>query len=327
MRVVLAIILMVLASGCLGGEEPKEPRESPDVGPEVLPEVETPQIKILGEYPMGDFGRLKNLTVLTKEITVGNESYAYYQALYTWDGVIYRSGALNWRPPDENGSLPVGPPRAPGDAYNAAFQWIRNTTPEDALFLSWWDYGDLIRIFAQRDALISDPCPRSECFDTLSDDEKDVFRYEDVERFEDVVKFFTSSEEEAYKIAGKYGVDYVFVTYEDFSKSWAIEYLAGKDRVIKVFNVPRSGDKDRDLENLANMFAQHRVSAYYVKGDPEKYVVWYITPEDILQIKERLLLNLLPFRIYPENVFIWDMLNKFKLVYQEENYIYIFKVE
>ena len=325
MRVVLAILLTaILASGCLGGEEPRDRPEIPASEAPLKPEM--PQIKVLGEYPMGDYGRLKNFTVITKEITVGNESYAFYQALYTWDGVIYRSGALNWRSPEENGTLPLAPPRTPGDAYKAAFQWIRNATPENAVFLSWWDYGDLIRIFAQRDALISDPCPR--CFDTLSEDEKDVFRYEDAERFDDVVKFFTSSEDDAYKIAEKYDADYVFVTYEDFSKSWAIEYLAGKSRVIKVFNVPRSGDKDTDLENLANTFAQYRVSAYYVKTDPEKYVVWYIAPEDVLQINERLLLNLLPFRIYPENVLVWDMLDKFNPVYRDdENYIYIFKVE
>lgn len=316
---IILLLSMVLVLGCLTGEE-----KGRDEDKEI---TQTPQpsftIHVVEETPLGDFGKIKNVTLLTKQLRRGNESYSYYQAIYYWEDVAYRTGALNRFYPEEKDVLPLLPP---GRAYMEAFEWIKNNTPEDAVFLSWWDYGDLIRVFAQREALISDPCASEKCLQTLSDDETDVFRYEDEIRFNDVVKFFTSSEDEAYEIAKKYGVDYVFVTYEEFPKSWAIDYLAGKEALIRSFRVLSTGDRERDLQRIAEGFIKHRVSAYFVRGE-EEYIIWYLVPEDVPKIKERLLLGLLPFKIRPENIAPREMLNNFQLVYSDdEEYIYIFKV-
>lgn len=330
MKTALIIILsLVLAAGCIGGGQAKDKATVKTNEPAKLPETQTyePSINVIGEYSLGDFGKLKNVTLLTKELDKGNESYSYYQAIYYWKGVAYRTGALNRARVEEKGVLPLSPPQAYGNAYDEAFQWIKNNTPENAVFLSWWDYGDLIRVFAQREALISDPCSRPKCLETLSDDEKDVFRYEDDEKFSDVVKFFTSDEDEAYKIAKKYGADYVFVTYEDFPKSRAIDYLAGEKGVVRVFTVETTGNQAEDLKKIGNGFTEHRVSAYFAREDEGTYTIWYLVPEDVQKIKERTLLNLLPFKLYPGNFNVREMLTNFKLVYQDdEGYVYIFKV-
>lgn len=318
MKKILLLFALAIVLGCLAEEEKVVDRK---IETELPPQV---TISVVAEYPLGDFGKIKNVTLLSKELRRGDESYSYYQAIYHWKGVAYRTGTLNRFYPEEKDVLPLLPP---GRAYSEAFEWIKNNTPEDAVFLSWWDYGDLIRVFAQREALISDPCASAECLQTLSDDETDVFRYEDSERFNDVVKFFTSSEDEAYRIAKKYGADYVFVTYEEFPKSWAINYLAGKEPLIRSFIVSSTGDTERDLQNIAEGFIKHRVSAYFARGEEEKYTIWYLVSEDVPKIKDRLLLSLLPFKIMPGNISTREMLNNFQLVYSDdEEYIYIFKV-
>ncbi len=329
MKMVFVIILaLILASGCMAEDQPKEKVDTgKPINTDALPVANEPSVTVIGEYPLGDFGKLKNVTLLTKELVMGNDSYSYYQAIYYWNGEAYRTGALNRIYPDNEDILPLSPPHAPGNAYGKAFEWVKNNTPEDAVFLSWWDYGDFIRVFAQREALISDPCSKSQCLKTLSDDEKDIFRYEDDEKFNDVLKFFTSDEDEAYKIAKKYGVDYVFITYEDFQKSSAIEYLAGKKGLMRVFTVDATGDRDKDLEKIIEGINEHRVSAYFIKKQNGKYYVWYLVPEDVQKIRERLLLNLLPFNLLPGNFNVWEMLNNFELVYKDEgDYVYIFKV-
>lgn len=328
MRIAFIFILIfafAIASGCLGEEKAKEKISSEKAYSDSKPPGVS--IKLVESRYIGDFGKLKNVTILTKELIKGGKSHRFYQAIYYWKGEAYRTGALNLKPGKNKSVLPVSPPETNTDAYAAAFQWIRNNTPEDAVFLSWWDYGDLIRLFTQRETLISDPCSRPECLKTLSDDELDVFRYEDDQKFFDVVRFFNSNEDEAYKIAKKYGVDYVFVTYEDFAKMWAIDYLGGKKDVLRVFRLEATGDKVKDIQKIYSAFEQLQVSAYFIRGYSDVYEIWYLVPEDVPKVRERLLLSLLPLKIYPDNIYTRDMLSNFQLVYHDkEEYIYIFKV-
>lgn len=319
---ILLLFALILALGCLStGEKSEKPSDGTDRKIELPPPI---TINIIAEYPLGDFGKIKNVTLLSKEVIKGKESYSFWQATYYWKGIAYRTGALNRFYPEEKEVLPLLPP---GKAYSRAFEWIKNNTSEDAVFISWWDYGDLIRVFAQREALISDPCSSERCANTISDDETDVFKYEDQEKFDDIVRFFTSDEEDAYKIAKKYRADYVFVTYEEFPKSWAIEYIAGSQPSLRYFEVPLTGDGELDTKNIANGLVKYRVSAYFFKPSEDRYTVWYLIPEDTSKIKENMLLSLLPLKIMPDNTDTRDMLNNFQLVYTDaEEYIYIFKV-
>ncbi|MDP6612783.1 MAG: hypothetical protein QF673_02040 [Candidatus Hydrothermarchaeota archaeon] len=317
------LIALIILSGCLTQDEsPGIEDNGADKGIETPPkEVIT---NIVGSEELGDFGKIKNLTLISKEIKIPGNEYLIYQATYVWKGEKYRTGSLTRAYPDNESEIPLYPP---GAQYKRAFDWIRGNTPEDAVFISWWDYGDMIRVFAQREALISDPCKSIKCLYTLSDDEIDVFRYENDEKFLDVQKFFTTNEDEAYNITRKYGVDYVFVTYEEFGKSWAIEGIAGAKPSLRIFEVPRTGDMEVDKKNILNEIVKYRVSAYYISPFEDSYTVWYLLPEDIPKIKENIFLSLLPLEILPDNIDTRDMLNNFELVYSdEEEYIYIYKV-
>jgi asparagine N-glycosylation enzyme membrane subunit Stt3 len=38
-----------------------------------------------------------------------------------------------------------------------ALEWIKNSTPEDAVFLNWWDYGHMIVGYAERESVSKNP--------------------------------------------------------------------------------------------------------------------------------------------------------------------------
>jgi hydroxylamine oxidation protein HaoB len=316
------LVALIILSGCLAQDEsPGIEGNGANKGVALPPEV---TIDIIGTEELGDFGKIKNLTLVSKEIKSSEGEYSIFQATYIWKGEKYRTGTLNRAHPDNESELPIYPP---GAQYKRAFEWIKENTPEDALFISWWDYGDLIRIFAEREALVSDPCRSMKCLDTLSDDEIDVFRYEDDEKFLDVQKFFTTNEDEAYRIAKKYGADYVFITYEEFSKSYAINYIAGTQPSLRNFQVPLTGDREQDTKNIVEALKVHKVGAYFFKSIGDKHVTWYIQPQDVAKIKEKMLPRLLPLQILPGNEYARELLENFELVYSdEEEYIYIYKI-
>jgi dolichyl-diphosphooligosaccharide--protein glycosyltransferase len=95
-----------------------------------------------------------------------------------------------------------------------ALLWLRENTDQNAIVISWWDYGYLIQYYADRTTVV---------------DPGNVYEWRNVE----VAKFFMSeSEEESLKILDKsFGLGgrevYVLVSLEEVPKSHAIARIAG----------------------------------------------------------------------------------------------------
>jgi len=95
-----------------------------------------------------------------------------------------------------------------------ALLWLRENTDQNAIVISWWDYGYLIQYYANRTTIV---------------DPGNVHEWRNVE----VAKFFMSeSEEESLKILKRsFGLEgrevYVLVSLEEVPKSHAIAKIAG----------------------------------------------------------------------------------------------------
>jgi len=95
-----------------------------------------------------------------------------------------------------------------------ALLWLRENTDQNAIVISWWDYGYLIQYYANRTTVV---------------DPGNVYEWRNVE----VAKFFMSeSEEESLKTLNKsFGLKgkevYVLVSLEEIPKSYAIAKIAG----------------------------------------------------------------------------------------------------
>lgn len=302
-RLLLGLILVIVISGCIGQEETSSK-------PATQLPVEEITFERVSEENLGDFGVVKNVTVVRKKFTKGDHSQYYFQVEYEWRGIRYQSGVVRKIVAGE-GELPVSPPR---DSYEHAMKWIRENTTRDSVILSWWDYGDFIRLFGRRETVVSDPCETQACINTISDIETEIFRYDPTERVEDVAKFFMANEDEAYAIAQKYNASHVLLTYEEFDKATAISYIIQDPFDIDIFLV----EKEDEIPSTIN---QNSLETYYYRAHRDHYDLWALDPnrpED----RDKLIVRLLPF-----NIGYGQGLKHFKQVYEDpERYVYIYKI-
>jgi len=80
------------------------------------------------------------------------------------------------------------------DDFREAYYWLRQNTPEDAVIMSWWDYGYQIAGMADRPTLVDNNTWNNTHIATVG-------------------KAMSSSEEVAYPILRKHDVDYVLVIF------------------------------------------------------------------------------------------------------------------
>jgi asparagine N-glycosylation enzyme membrane subunit Stt3 len=109
-----------------------------------------------------------------------------------------------------------------------ALDWIKTNTPENAVFLNWWDYGHMIVGYSERDSVVKNPS--EEALVSVAD----PTRFEELDPHEmivDVAKALTTTNEsETVAIMEKYGATYLLVTVEDGKgKPYWIFHFAGLD--------------------------------------------------------------------------------------------------
>jgi hypothetical protein len=94
-----------------------------------------------------------------------------------------------------------------------ALDWIKSNTPENAVFLNWWDYGHMIVAYGERDSVVKNPSEEA----LVSVADPTGFKELDPhEMIMDVAKALTTTNEsETMAILKKYGATYLLVTVED----------------------------------------------------------------------------------------------------------------
>jgi len=80
------------------------------------------------------------------------------------------------------------------DDFREAYYWLRQNTPQDAVVMSWWDYGYQIAGMADRPTLVDNNTWNNTHIATVG-------------------KAMSSSEENAYPILRKHDVDYILVIF------------------------------------------------------------------------------------------------------------------
>jgi len=98
--------------------------------------------------------------------------------------------------------------------------WIKNATPENAVFLCWWDYGHMIKGYAERNVIVRNPS--HEWINMIAEPwRSQVTEFDSNEKIVDVANALTTSNSTETKlIMERYGASYV-VVYED-------EYVVAK---------------------------------------------------------------------------------------------------
>jgi asparagine N-glycosylation enzyme membrane subunit Stt3 len=106
-----------------------------------------------------------------------------------------------------------------------ALEWIKTNSPKDSVFLCWWDYGHMIKGYAERNVVIRNPS--REILKSVTHPSK-IKEFDPHERIVDVATAFSTTDpNEALRIMQRYGVSYVLVYEEDLYKAHWIFWTAG----------------------------------------------------------------------------------------------------
>ncbi len=111
------------------------------------------------------------------------------------------------------------------DDMQPGFNWIKTSTPADATFLSWWDYGHMIKAMGERNVVIRNPSP--EILDSVGNPSS-VGEFDPYEKIVDVAQAFSAdNESQTVEIMVKYNATYLMVGKDDLVKSSWIFRIAG----------------------------------------------------------------------------------------------------
>lgn len=105
--------------------------------------------------------------------------------------------------------------------------WIRNATPENAVFLCWWDYGHMIKGYAERNVVARNPS--HEWISMVAEGWRShITEFDSNEKIVDIAKALTTSNStETLQTMQKYGAKYVVVYKDDLIKSPWMYRVAG----------------------------------------------------------------------------------------------------
>ena len=113
-----------------------------------------------------------------------------------------------------------------------ALEWIKENT--QGTFLSWWDYGHMIRGYAGNDVVIYSPS--EDILWSLSSgkwDEDASGKFSSSEEIENVAAALTAVDvDDAVNVMDEYGADYIFVTKRDIDSSFVLFRIVGLDEYL-----------------------------------------------------------------------------------------------
>ncbi len=104
---------------------------------------------------------------------------------------------------------------------------IKNATPENAVFLCWWDYGHMIRGYAERNVIARNPS--HEWISMVAEGWRShITEFDPNEKIVDIAKALTTSNStETLQAMQKYSATYIVVYKDDLIKSSWMYRVAG----------------------------------------------------------------------------------------------------
>lgn len=114
-------------------------------------------------------------------------------------------------------------------AFESALEYLRDFTLENSTVLAWWDYGNMIIGFAEREVIATNPSQSIRISLTNNNDPNIDFDPDEI--IYDIARAFkTDDPNVTISLMNKYGIDYVFVPtgiFGDEGKAKWIFYAAG----------------------------------------------------------------------------------------------------
>jgi asparagine N-glycosylation enzyme membrane subunit Stt3 len=111
------------------------------------------------------------------------------------------------------------------DRMIPGLNWINSSTPENATFLCWWDYGNMIKAVGERNVIVRNPS--REILYSVADP-SGIKEFDPNEKILDVASALTTDNQSlTVQIMEKYNASYVMVGNDDITKSVWFFKIAG----------------------------------------------------------------------------------------------------
>lgn len=205
-----------------------------------------------------DIGGKYNLTLIETRVTVNDTVYNMKKIRYVKDGEVVEPDMM--LPPEMRDGL----------------EWMSENTNEDAMVLSWWDYGHIIRAYAEREPVVDGPS--KEILTTtvakhIGKNPDDIECPDCVEHatIKDVAFALTAKDSsELIGIMDKYGASVFYAQRSDKFKSFAFYMAAGmepEDPESDEFLCTITGRTSRgeDIEGLELVYSDENTRIYLLE--------------------------------------------------------------
>jgi uncharacterized membrane protein len=111
------------------------------------------------------------------------------------------------------------------DAMKSGLLWINSSTPENATFLCWWDYGHMVKAVGERDVVVRNPS--HEILASIADP-SGLKEFDPNSKIQDVATVLTTTNQsQTLQIMAKYNATYIMVHRDDLVKSAWFFRIAG----------------------------------------------------------------------------------------------------
>ena len=128
------------------------------------------------------------------------------------------------------------------DNMKTGLNWINSSTPENATFLCWWDYGHMIKAVGERNVIVRNPS--LEILNSVADPSS-MKQFDSNQKIVDVASAFTTDNQtETVQIMAKYNATYIMIGQGDLVKSvWMFkavglnytDYMANQGSSLKLY--------------------------------------------------------------------------------------------
>jgi asparagine N-glycosylation enzyme membrane subunit Stt3 len=111
------------------------------------------------------------------------------------------------------------------DSMKPGLLWINSSTPKNATFLCWWDYGHMIKAVGERDVVVRNPS--QEILDSIADP-SGLKEFDPNDKIQDVATAFTTNNQtKTSQIMEKYNATYIMIGQNDLVKAVWMFKIAG----------------------------------------------------------------------------------------------------
>ena len=143
--------------------------------------------------------------------------------------------------------------------------WIRTNTPEDAVFLCWWDYGHTIRDLGERDVIIFSPSYEMDSEHTAGShwNVEKSGELASQERIQDVaLALLALDSNQTLEIMRKYKATYIYIYQNDTVKAWAMYYVLGEPSSTSTDTVLSKASNKEDIQHFKLVYTDQFATIY-----------------------------------------------------------------